>query len=342
MDKKEIRKKGHEVLDEAGDLRRSGAPVAAGNHYTAAAHIYAGGVTEHTFPEPDLTRSALSTLCRAATCYRIAGDDFRVQNRCDIGVLLAEDYLEYIETEYMGNEDIEPYWFAEIRVGAWHEFIGDLRTIAERDDADEAYEQAKAIYESVGEGEAEFCMGEQEHTRLAAFFRKVREAVGSDISTASIEYQPLGPTFVDWIEYKRELLPELLDELEQIGRWEKNEQVPREPKSTPREINLTNLNDSKHDDPCILRTETDIESTNTQHLSDVSVGDMLYIKPRSGLSHVVDDIGRIIGQIDPSLSRHLVDCMEGGYSYRARIVSIDGEECRVKVGNDCNQEDGDK
>jgi len=216
MDKKEIRKKGHEVLGEAAELRRSGDLVAAGNHYTAAAHLYAGGVTEHTFPHPDLTRAALSTLCRAATCYRIAGDDFRAQNRCDIGVLLAEDYLEYIEAEYMGNDEIEPYWFAEIRVGAWHEFIGDLRTIAERDDAEEAYEQAKEIY---GEGEAEFCMGEKEHTRLAAFFRKVREAVESDISYESIEYQPLGPTFVDWIEYKRERLPALLNRLEEMGEW---------------------------------------------------------------------------------------------------------------------------
>jgi len=60
---------------------------------------------------------------------------------------------------------------------------------------------------------------------------------------------------------------------------------------------------------------------------------MLYIKPRSGLSHAVDEIGRIIGQVGPSLSRHLVDCMEEGYSYQAEVVSIDEEKCRIKVEN---------
>lgn len=202
----------YELAEKAETLRDSGELISAGNVYAAAAHEYAGTVTEHLFPEPDKTYGAVSRLCFAATCYRVAGDEFRVQNRCELGTLLAEDYIKYIE-----SADFEDGSFAGLRRGAWPEFIGDLRTIAGRDDAEEAYEEAKSIYQSAGNWE--FALAEQEHMRLASFFRSIRMGLGHDIPEDAIEEQAMGPTFGEWLEYKQNLLPDLLDELGEQGEW---------------------------------------------------------------------------------------------------------------------------
>jgi hypothetical protein len=129
-----------------------------------------------------------------------------------MGTLLAEDYINYIE-----SVDFEEESFADLRRGAWPEFIGDLRTIAEREDAEEAYDRAIAIYTSAGD--YEFVLGEQEHMRLAGFFRSVRWGLGHDIPEDAPEQQGLDTTFSEWVEYKRERLPGLLDELEAQGEW---------------------------------------------------------------------------------------------------------------------------
>ena len=52
------------------------------------------------------------------------------------------------------------------------------------------------------------------------FFRDVKESLGHDSTDESnIELRPLGPTFTDWLEYKRERLPRFLDELDDRGEW---------------------------------------------------------------------------------------------------------------------------
>lgn len=130
-----------------------------------------------------------------------------------MGTLQAEDYTEYIE-----RQDIELGSFADVRRGAWFEYIGDLRTIARRDDADDAYEGARTIYERCSNWE--FVMGEQEHMALAAFFRDVKWGLEYDIPRDAPEQQSLdGRSFSDWLEYKRERLPGLLDELEAQAEW---------------------------------------------------------------------------------------------------------------------------
>lgn len=120
---------------------------------------------------------------------------------------MAEDYIEYID-----HQDFERGSFADLRRGAWPEYIGDLRTIAQRDDADVAYDRAITIYESAGD--CEFVCGEQEHTRLAGYFRGIRRGLGEDIPRDAP-----GITFSEWVEYKRERLPKLLGRLEEQGEW---------------------------------------------------------------------------------------------------------------------------
>lgn len=198
--------------EEARDFRESGDLAEAGDAYSRAAFEYAGDATR-SFPEPSSHNLAVRSLLKAATCYRIVGDELRVQNRCGLGTLFIEDHVEYIE-----RVGYEPGSFADLRRGAWPEFIGDLRTVAERDDADDAYDEAKSIYESAG-ADVGFVAAEQEHMALAAFFWDVRSGAGHDIPDDAPERRGFGTTFPEWLAYKRERLPGLLEELEKQGEW---------------------------------------------------------------------------------------------------------------------------
>lgn len=201
------------LFKKARKARGSDNILEAANAYTAAAYEYAGTVEEHVFPGSDATVNALGALLNATTCYRLAGDDFRTQNRCDIGILLAEDYIDYIE-----RTDVDRNSFADFRRGAWSEYIGDLRTIACRDDATLAYDEAREIYQSAGD--EQFVFGEKEHMRLAAFFRSIRRGLGHDIPDDAPEQQPWGgPTFSEWVEYKRNRLPQYLEQLDAQNEW---------------------------------------------------------------------------------------------------------------------------
>lgn len=211
-----MKERARELVQEAKEARKQGALTRAGNCYTAAAHEYMGTVTSHTFPEPDLTRAAVSECCFAALSYRIAGDDARVQNRCELGTVLATDYERYIDLQ-----EVDPESFAALRRGAWQEFIGDLRIIARRDDAADAYDRASEIYDAAGD--YELAIGEQEHMRLTGFLYDVRTGLGHEPnSDEDLELRPLGPTFTDWIEYKRERLPQYLLQLEAQDNWPVN------------------------------------------------------------------------------------------------------------------------
>ena len=208
-----MRDNARKLAKDARQRRQSGDLLEAADRYTAAAHEYAGTVTEHVFPGSDSTVAALGALLNATTCYRIGGDTFRTQNRCDLGIVLAEEYIKYIE-----ETDLDENSFADFRRGAWSEFIGDLRTIARRDDAKTAYDDAIAIYRAAGD--EKFVFGEKEHMRLAAFFRGIRRGLGHDIPHDAPEQQPWdGPLFSEWVEYKRETLPDLLAKLEAQGTW---------------------------------------------------------------------------------------------------------------------------
>lgn len=207
-----MKDRARELRDEARDLRKSCKLKEAGRFYSAASHAYAATVTEHSFPNPDSSVYAVAELLNATTCFRVAGEEFLTQNRCDLGTLMAEDYAEFSR-----RQDFETNSFANLRRGAWPEFIGDLRTIAKRDNADEAYEDAKDIYESAGYWE--FVLREGAHSRLASFLRSVREGLGHDIPRDAPEVHGMDMTFTDWLEYKRERLPGMLDELEAQGEW---------------------------------------------------------------------------------------------------------------------------
>lgn len=62
-------------------------------------------------------------------------------------------------------------------------------------------------------------MCEQDHLRLLAYYRCLEEGFGIDVPDAAPEAPTFGGTFSEWIAYKRETLPPLLDELEAQGTW---------------------------------------------------------------------------------------------------------------------------
>lgn len=203
-------------LEREGDtLRSAGTLDSAGRQYTLAAHEYAGD-TKLVFPEPGSQELVLRALLKSATCYRIAGNAFRTQNRCEMGILIASDHVNYIE-----DVGFEPGSFADLRRGAWPEFIGDFRTIAQCENADEAYDRAKTIYE--GAGDFEFVTAEQEHMALTIYFRSIREGLGHSISRQDPEERPPEITFSEWVEYKRDRLPDPLDQLAEQGEWPAND-----------------------------------------------------------------------------------------------------------------------
>lgn len=200
-----------EISSEARELRASGQLATAGWRYTLSAYEHAGEMTE-AFPEPGNVQAALGMLLHAATCYRIVGDQFRTQNRCDLGALIVKEHRSYVE-----KQDVQQQSFAALRRGAWPEFLGDFKVIAGSPGADAAYDEAIATYDAAGD--APFAFGEQEHMRLAAYFRHVRCGLREHIPEEAPEHMGPNVTFTEWIEYKRNRLPELLDELESRGDW---------------------------------------------------------------------------------------------------------------------------
>lgn len=206
-----MKERARELRKDAEGHRDDGELERAGNLYTAAAHEMAGTVTEHLFPGPDRTNDAVGYLRYAATCYRVADLGKKSRNRCNIGELLVDDYIAFYERQEFERS------FDRLRLGGWYENIGDLRVIAKEGRAGEAYDHAEELYERAGS--CEFSMAEKEHMRLSGFFRNVRRGVDDEIPEDALENRPFGPSFLDWLDYKRERLPDLLDELEARGEW---------------------------------------------------------------------------------------------------------------------------
>lgn len=89
------------------------------------------------------------------------------------------------------------------------------------------------------------------------------------------------------------------------------------------------------EDRCIFIESTSLDSTNPDPLDDAAEGDTLPVEIQDGRPCVVDFDGRIIGSITGKFGQRLVECIETGYSYRARIVEISGRKCEVEVRNKC-------
>jgi hypothetical protein len=108
------------------------------------------------------------------------------------------------------------YEFDQGRRGAWKEFIGDFHIIAGKEErAAQAYDQAYSIYEVASD--FNLGMAEWEHHALIGFYEDIRRAIGKDMEDWYEQKSVI--TIPEWIDYKRERMPGLLDELETQGEW---------------------------------------------------------------------------------------------------------------------------
>lgn len=89
------------------------------------------------------------------------------------------------------------------------------------------------------------------------------------------------------------------------------------------------------EDECIFIETTSLDSTNSDPLDDASEGDIFPVEIRDGRPCVIDFDDRIIGSITGELGQKLMGCIEDGYSYRAKILGINGRRCEVEVRNKC-------
>ncbi|MFC7079131.1 hypothetical protein [Halorussus caseinilyticus] len=130
--------KAHEHEQAAQQHRENGDFVEAGECYTAAAYIYLADWPP-THRGKNVSHGEYYLL-NAATCYRLGGCTDRARNRCQQGVLIAEELLD--RTKNIGGTTA----YDRARYAAWYEFIGDFRVVGILTEKVSAYERAEQIY----------------------------------------------------------------------------------------------------------------------------------------------------------------------------------------------------
>lgn len=192
----------------AHEYREKGRLNDAGDYFTLAAYEYLG---ECPLTSGRTISHAEYYLLQSAVCYRIDENWNRCENRCHQGILIAEDVLESVK-----RADKPENFYDRARRGALYEYIGDFRTVGELGEAREAYDNASQIYQNAGDPNTGY--SEQEHMWLMEFFDLVASAVNDGLDD---KWRSLlsDTTFSEWVEYKRERLPTLLDALDERGEW---------------------------------------------------------------------------------------------------------------------------
>lgn len=201
-------KDGHTWADLASTHRRNGKYTLAANQYTTAAYAHLAEGPPSGYHK--IVSWALYRLLQSGICYRIANNFDRCRNRCRQGILIAEDTVEQVtELSQTDNE------YDMARRGAWHEYVGDFRLVADLSGVDDAYEKAKETYRTAGNPVCGYA--EQEHMRLHDFFRSVALPQGHDVDdwhTIEMDSQ-----LTTWVDYKAEYLPGYLEATYEQAEW---------------------------------------------------------------------------------------------------------------------------
>lgn len=137
----DMRSISREQRREADSLRRNGDFLEAGDYYVLAAYArFATGVPHRS------DGIGLQYVLRAGTCYRLGNRPDWCRNVCKQEILPAEDRIERVFSrpalEYLVDKAVR---------GIWHEYVGDLRVLADLESRDEAYDDAVGISEETGD-----------------------------------------------------------------------------------------------------------------------------------------------------------------------------------------------
>lgn len=178
--------------------------------YTAAAYEYFGenGLTHN----PTVARG-LQSLLIAATCLRYLDKMDQCRNRCWQGINITEPVAQ--EALSLPRES-NPY-DQSVR-GVWYEFEADLRTVGDLPGADEAYDRAEAVYTDAGDPETDAF--EQFHLLAAVLPKYLVYGTKTDPDELHAVLRPMVPTLTDWIDFKRQTLPDILKRLDEGEEWD--------------------------------------------------------------------------------------------------------------------------
>lgn len=187
---------GSEYQERADEARAQEDFQHAGKLYTLAAYEHLGA-TEHPSGQGLSSATALGDaiycLQSAAVDFTKAGLRDRAKNRCRQGILVAEDFREYV-SEYAAID------------GVLTESIADFQVIAATGDPASTYDDAISEYQSAGEPER--WQSEPVFQSTLHFVVELASYVGDPVSeTAQIE---LMRSFDRRVAFKRERLPPLI------------------------------------------------------------------------------------------------------------------------------------
>lgn len=193
-----------ELADEADSLAVEGEFGEAADTYVRAGFEEAG-----TFFGKSSHAIELRMLYKGCLCYRLAGQKRQYRSIARIGIEFSEEYAARMKAKPEPSHPPD-----RARSGVWHEFVGDFRLVGKLGDAGEAYDRAKEIYQEVGDPSADFVEGPIKSSQ-AIFGDTVLHAGEDDELIDESRQRKL----TEWVEYKREHLPELIDSIVSSGTW---------------------------------------------------------------------------------------------------------------------------
>lgn len=190
----------------AHEHRKNGDFVEAGEYYTSTAHLY---FSDWPPKRGKKTSQGEYFLLLAGTCYRLGDRMGRARNRCQQGILIAEELLD--RTRRLDGSSA----YDKSRYAAWYEYIADFHLVSDFDGSMDAYERAKQVY--LDEGDPPLAHREQEHMWLTEFSEEVLFGIGYDMDAWRAFLREA--TFSEWVEYKQNQLPDALDILTSQSEW---------------------------------------------------------------------------------------------------------------------------
>lgn len=183
--------------DNADEKRREKKFELAGDEYTIAA--YEALAKSNLRGTADISRG-LYCLMSAAVCYRLGAELRRGQNRCEQGILIAEDLRDNLFEDDLSR-------------GAMWEQIGDFRTIGDLNGATDAYETARKRYSSSGDPMEYACTEEFDAT--INIFDRLAEAVDHEMSWVKFKSSQLNR-----VDCKITEFASILKNVLQESQWE--------------------------------------------------------------------------------------------------------------------------
>lgn len=181
----------------------------AGEYFTLAAYEQLGDSPSKRFGM--IVSRGLYYLLHGTVCCALARLTDLSRIRCEQGTLIAADIENRLRRKPRPANEYD-----QSRIGVWDEFTSDFLVIAgDRDGAAEAYDSARSTYEVAADFDLGFA--EQEHMDAIRFYEDLRGACGEDMEGWYDVKADL--TFPEWIDHKREHLPDYYDAVVEADEW---------------------------------------------------------------------------------------------------------------------------